>query len=400
MTAALLTRRDAVVWALAFLLVSTLLVVLRFTSDDPDSALYADLSARLAAGPPSRWIAPEWWGNWEHEGLFREHPAGVFLLPALLGWLGVPGVQAAYIVGIGAGALSVVLVSVGIARVSSVADGRAALVLLQLMPLAFIFRIRANHEYPMLLCLLLAVIGIEGARRSRRWIWVTPLALCAAVLVKAAFVAVPLLAVGWWMVANPLGTPGTLRRPVVALLVSAVAVPGMAVAYDAVYVQLTGESFWGGYYARQMAPLSLGAQPEGEPGLLHHAGFYALRLLWHPAPWSLALLAGTWSARRRWLPAWTSLPASQQRALVFALGFVFTTVAMLTPASRFAERYIFSANYALAAVGIVVALRLWPALRSTLTRWDQQLPALPALCWTLLMVLRLIVGPLLPRISS
>ncbi len=137
-----------------------------------------------------------------------------------------------------------------------------------------------------------------------------------------------------------------------------------------------------------------------EGGLLHHAGFYALRLLWHPAPWSLALLAGIWSTRGRWLSAWKSLPASQQRALVFALGFVFTTVAMLTPASRFAERYIFSANYALAAVGIVVALRLWPALRSTLTRWDQQLPALPALCWTLLMVLRLIVGPLLPRISS
>jgi 4-amino-4-deoxy-L-arabinose transferase-like glycosyltransferase len=399
-TAPLLTRRDAIVWTLAFLLVSTLLVAVQFTSDDPDSALYAALSARLASGPPARWIAPEWWGNWEHEGLFREHPAGVFLLPALLGWLGVPGIQAAYIVGIGAGVLSVVLTSVGIARVSSVANGRAALILLQLMPLAFIFRIRANHEYPMLACLLLAVIGIEGARRSWRWIWVTPLALCAAVLVKAAFVAVPLLAVGWWMVTNPLRTPASLARPVVALVLSAVAVLAMAMAYDAVYIGLTGESFWGGYYARQMAPLSMGVQPEGQPGVIHHAGFYGLRVLWHPAPWSLALIVGAWSSRRRWSAVWRSLPASHQRALVFSLGFAFTTVAMLTPASRFAERYIFSANYALAAAGIVVALHLWPALRSTLVTWDQRLPALPALCWTLLMVLRLIVGPLLPRISS
>ena len=35
-----------------------------------------------------RWLAPEWWGFWpdaQMTGLFREHPAGVFLLPAALG---------------------------------------------------------------------------------------------------------------------------------------------------------------------------------------------------------------------------------------------------------------------------------------------------------------------------
>ena len=76
--APLLTRREAALWTLAFVAVAALVVLTGFASDDPDSALYADLSARLAEGPPSRWIAPEWWGYWESEGLFREHPAGIF----------------------------------------------------------------------------------------------------------------------------------------------------------------------------------------------------------------------------------------------------------------------------------------------------------------------------------
>ena len=45
------------------------------------------------------------------------------------------------------------------------------------MPLAFIFRIRDNHEYPMLVCLLAALAGLDGVSRS--WAWI--------VLVIAAF---------------------------------------------------------------------------------------------------------------------------------------------------------------------------------------------------------------------
>jgi len=396
----LLSRRDAGIWLVCFLVVSTVLVATRFTSDDPDSALYADQSARLAEEPLERWIAPEWWGNWDHHGLFREHPVGVFVLPTALAALGVPGVQAAYIVGIAAALVSVLLLATLITRLTSSMDGRAALVLLQLIPLAFIFRIRANHEYPMLVCLLVAVLGIDAVRRSWRWVWVTPVALCAAVLIKAAFVAVPLLAVGWWMLLNPSRTSGSLVRPLVALAVGVIAIGGMSIGYDVLYSSVTGESFWGGYWARQMAPLSIGAQPGDQPGALHHLGFYAVRLLWHPAPWSVALAAVAWRTRDRWRPMWRALPESHRRGLLFGLAFTVSTVVMLLPVSRYAERYIFSANYVLAATGLVVALQHWNGLRSAMIRLDQRVPALPAVCWTMLMVLRLVFGPLLPRISS
>jgi 4-amino-4-deoxy-L-arabinose transferase-like glycosyltransferase len=399
-TFSILSRREAATWLAAYVLISALLVAVRFTSEDPDSALYAEQAARLAAEPIDRWIVPEWWGNWNLHGLFREHPAGVLLLPALLASFGVPGVQAAYIVGVGLALAAVILISAAIGRLSSRADGRAALVLLQLMPMAFIFRVRANHEYPMLVCLILAVIGIELAGRSWRWIWLTPIALAAAVLVKAVFVAVPLVAIAWWMLTNPLRTEGRLFRQVLALVLAAAATAVMIVLYDAHYVGLTGEGFWQGYWNRQLAPLSIGGSTDPQMGPLGHLGYYALRMLWHPAPWSLALIAAAVTVKGRWRRWWQEEDDTKRRALVFALGFAVMTTLALAPASRFAERYIFSPNYAIAAAGIVVALHRWPSLRTRLDALDHRVPSLPVVCWVVLVVGRLIVGPFLPRISG
>ena len=125
-----------------------------------------------------------------------------------------------------------------------------------------------------------------------------------------------------------------------------------------------------------------------------------VRLLWHPAPWSLALLAAAWTNRRRLAHGWRAWTAGERRGLVFATVAALTIVLVLVPASRFAERYIFAANYLVATAGILVALRQWPGLAQTVARWDRSVPALPALVWLILMAARLIVGPFLPRISG
>lgn len=398
---ALLSRREVAIWIVCFLIVSALLVAVRFTSDDPDSALHAALSARLAEGPPSRWIAPEWWGEWDHHGLYREHPAGILFLPTLMGAAGVPAVQASYIVGIAAGLVAVLLLAHLVSRITNRDDARAVLVLLQLMPLASIFRIRANHEYPMLVWLLLTLIGLDAVRRSWRWIWVVPFALTAAFLVKGVFVAVPLVAAGLWMVINPTGQPSSIRRPIAACLLSIVLMGLVAMAYDAAYVRVTGESFWGGYWARQLAPLTIATPASGGGSVLvDHGGFYLLRVLWHPAPWSWALLLALWTNRRGITRRWRAWPPSWTRGLAFSLGAAGAIVVMLTPASRFAERYIFSANYLIATAGIVVALHAWPTFARTMTGVDRRAPAAAALLWTALMLLRLVLGPFLPRISG
>ena len=396
----LLSTRETAIWALGFLLVAVLLVVTRFASEDPDSALYAALAARLAHGPISHWIAPEWWGHWNMEGLFREHPAGVFLVPTILGALGVPTVQAAYIVGIGAGLACLLLIGDLVARATTREQGRLVLVLLQLTPMASIFRIRANHEYPMLLCLLGALVGLDAVRRSGRGWWIAPLALSAGLLVKGVFVAIPLLAAGWWLLTNPLDAPKSVWRAIAAIGLSLAAMLGVAVAYDALYLRVTGETFWGPYWGRQLAPLSLSAPLGANSTFGAHLGFYLLRMAWHPAPWSLLLVGALWRWRGQIGARWRAAPPMTRRGLVFLLGFAVSCVLMLTPASRFAERYAFSANYALATAGALVALAAWPTLRATLETWDRRVPALPALCWIALMLLRLALGPFLPRISS
>ena len=71
-----------------YLAVALLLALARYDSRDPDSALYTAMSADLAARPVAEWIAPEWNGHWTLEGLYREHPAGIFVPAALLARLG------------------------------------------------------------------------------------------------------------------------------------------------------------------------------------------------------------------------------------------------------------------------------------------------------------------------
>ncbi len=400
MTRALVPPRDALAWLGALLVASLLLVAVGFESDDPDSALYAALSARLAEGPPSLWIAPQWWGHWEMEGPFREHPAGVFFIPALLGAAGVPGVQAAYIVGLAAGLVSLLLIGHLTARVTSAPEGRAALVLLQLMPMASIFRIRANHEYPMLVCLMVALVGLDAVRRGWRWWWVTPVALTAGLLIKGAFVAIAIFAAVLWIALNPTRAEGSIVRPATVMVISVLSMIVAVLVYDQLYREATGEPFWVAYWARQLGPLADAANVEHDPTFLATLWFYFVRMAWHPAPWRFSLAWGWWRWRGSIRAGWQSSPAAGRRGLMFCLVFAVVCLVVLSTASRFAERYAFSGHYAIAAAGSVVALRLWPAMASAVARLDRAVPAFPALCWLAFVLMRLALGPYQPRISS
>jgi len=406
MSRRLVPGAEALAWAGGFLLVALLLVILRFTSDDPDSALYAGLAERLAAEPVARWIAPEWWGFWPEAlmtGLFREHPAGILILPAALSRAGIPAEQGAYIVGIAAGLASVLMIGTLVGRLTSREHGRAALVLLQLMPVAFIFRIRANHEYPMLVCLLVTIIGLECVRGRSRTITAIALAaigLTGGLLIKGVFVVLILAGAGIWVAVNPLGGAGVRARQV-GVGLAAIALTALAAfAYDAAYRGATGVTFWAPYWERQLGPLTIVTPLEGASALASHVVFYVSRLLWHPAPWSAALVIAGWRRRHTWKRwrDWLRTTSSAERGLLFVLGFSAASVIILSPSSRFAERYAFSATYATAAAGVVVACVIWPRLAATIRRIDAAIPALPALIWTSLMVLRLVAGPVLPRL--
>ena len=401
MPESLLSARERVAWLAAFLFIAGVLVVTRFTSIDSDSALYASISAKLSEQPIGRWIAPEWWGLWSNTGLsgyFRECPAGLFLIPAALGRLGLPAMQASYIFGVASGLAALLLTSLVAARLTSREDGRAVLVLLQLMPVAFIFRIRDNHEYPMLVCLLVSIIGLEGVSRSWRWLPLVALGFAGGLLVKGAFVVFVLMAAALWILLNP--TSGSRGRQLTASAVALAVMALVALAYDAWYRRATGGPFWAAYWTRQISPLQWDS-PVGQAAMYaRHIGFYILRLLFHPAPWSLVLLWEGWT-RRAVAPGpsrWRN--AAERRGLLFALAFAVLSVLLLSVPSRFAERYAFSATFLIGAAGVVVAGRSSPRLRALVMRADRSVPALPVLLWLALMALRLTLGPWLPRIGG
>jgi 4-amino-4-deoxy-L-arabinose transferase-like glycosyltransferase len=395
-TPTLLTRRERLAWIAGFLLIAGLLVITRFTSVDADSVRYATISSVLSTLPVERWVAPEWWGLSPDNpltGYFLEHPAGLFLIPAALGKLGVPRDQAPYIFGVAAGLAALVLSAQLVARLTSVAAGRAALVLLQIMPVAFVFRVRDNHEYPMLVCLLLTLIGLDRVARSWRGAaWVT-IGLTAALLIKGVFVVLVLMGAGLWILINP--TRGSRTRQISACAAGLVVMAAVGFAYDVWYAHVTGGPFWRAYWERQLAPMDV-ESPFGEAwAFARHLGFYAVRLLFHPAPWSVALL---WVAWRRTRLADQSPEA--RRGLFFVLAFTACSVLLLSLASRFAERYAFSASYLIGAAGAAVAYVAWPAVTRALARLDARVPALPAVVWVVLAALRLVVGPWLPRLGG
>ena len=399
----LLSRRERAIWIVCFLVASALLVVTRFTSSDPDSALYASLSAKLSVQPVTHWIAPQWWDLWpqaHQTGYFREHPAGLFLIPAAMGRIGIPPEQASYVFGIGVALICLLLIASLVAHATSREEGRAALVLLQLMPVAFIFRIRDNHEYPMLLSLLVSLTGLAVVNRSWAGVGLVAFGFAAGLLVKGVFVVLVLMAAGLWVVINPLKDTSRARL-IAACAIGVACMAAAAWAYDAAYLKITGERFWRAYWQRQLGPMQFDSAAEHALLFVEHLGFYALRLLFHPAPWSLALVWALW--KRRDPGGQSRRPgrsATETRSLAFALLFAAASVVILSAASRFAERYAFSATYLIGAAGVVVAWRRWPALRLALARLESAVPAAPAVVWLALLVLRLALGPFLPRIGG
>ena len=382
----LLARREPAVWAGALLVAWALIAATGFVSRDPDSAFYAAMSARLAHSDAARVMAPEWGGLWNGTGLWQEHPIGIYLAPIALAKAGYPEAQAAYAVGIAAG-LACLLLLARLARAAEPSAGRSALVLLQLVPAAFVFRVRANQEYPMLLCLLVALVALDGVRRSWGWRLAVAAALTAALLVKGVFVAIVLLGVGVWVLVNPLRVPGSIVRPLVALAGSLVAMAAVAFVYDQLYEQAAGTTFWAGYWRRQLGPVADAAPDAGVLPLVYHAFFYLAHLAWLSAPWGAALIALAWRAHEQTL----------RRAALFALAFTGVAVVLLSPSGRFAERYLFSPVFVAAAIGIAVACRRWPHIPVTVAQIERRIPFLPVFLWLILIAGRLGLGPLLPR---
>jgi len=397
-------------WVIAWLACITILAAVHYTSGDPDSRLYAGISARLVTEPVERWIVPEWWGFWGLTGPYHEHPVGMFVVPALGGRLGYPPEQAAYAVNALYQVLSFALI-VAIARaVSTPTEARALGWVLQLLPIAFVFRIRANQEYAVLAAWLFALYATERARTRPVWTAGMLAGFCGVLLVKGVFAfMVPVASVMWLIargrvVARASAAP-TGRHPVAAWVgVGLMPIAGVLVTwgYETMYLHVTGRSFLETYLARQVPE---GALTEGSLAVRtpYSLAWYLGRLAWFAFPWSLVAAWGaSMAARADGLRAFTVIPERapadrSRQGFWFAVWTSVLLVGAFSLAHRKADRYIFPVYFLLAAPGAVYAMRRWPWMQRIVSWLDR--PWVPAAVYVVLFLLRLVTRGKLPEFT-
>ncbi len=385
--------REALAWIAVLAAGWVALAALSYRTRDADSRLYAEIVAQTASSPAARWIAPDFPSGWYMSGPFREHPVGLFLPAALLARLGYPAAQAAYALNALYQVLSIVLLQRLAATVVAGREARTLGWLVQLLPIAFTYRIRANHEQAVLLCLLVALLGVERSRRRLRWAVLTGVGLVGLLLLKGALAALgPPLCALWLLARRSTAAPprGSDRSAWLGLALAVVAMGLTALGYERLYRAATGEPFWSFYLGRQLGAAAVTQSAAAVAQKLYNLVWYLGRVLWFAFPWSLVLLV---EARR--LPAVTGAAAPDRAARAAAL-FVAGATALYLGAfclsDRRADRYIFPVYYAVGAGGAVAALRSSARFRRLAERLER--PWLPAAVWALAFLLHVAGGRL------
>jgi hypothetical protein len=281
-------------------------------------------------------------------GRFREHPVGLFVPAALLAKLGYPAEQAAYAMNALYQAGTLVLLPALAATFAPGLGARSLGWLLQLLPIAFTYRVRANQEQALLLCLVIALLGTERSRRRPAFAALTAAGLVGLLLVKGVFAVFGPALCALWLATRERETASD-SRPRAAWIGLALAVVAMAAAallYEWLYRNATGEPFWSFYVSRQLGQAAVPAAHDAALQKAANVAFYLGRILWFAFPWSLALLAA----------AWTWRASTTTRGGLFVAGTVLLYVAVFSLFDRRADRYVFPAYYAVGAAGAVWAL--------------------------------------------
>jgi hypothetical protein len=369
---------------MALVAAAMLLAATGYRTRDADSRAYIAIATRLADEPVSRWIAPQWWGAWGAQGLFREHPAGTFVAPALVARTGYPATQSLFVVTLGAQIVSMLAVTGLAARLVPAAHARLLLWALPLIPIAFVFRVRANQEYLLLAGLLVAVYGAERSRSHAAWSVVAALGALVAILVKGVFgVLAPLMTALWLWTRRSragIGTGGWVTLAVLMVLP-----PLTAGIYEQAYQAVTGQSFIDYYQGARIGLESGGTLPFPLDKLLN-AIWYAGRVIWYAAPWSVVSVLALASVRN------TALPAGTRDWVRFALLASAVTIALVASRDTKADRYIFPAYFLVASAGVLYAAARWPPVASVSERLDRSWPWGPVALWFALVAGRILLA--------
>lgn len=376
-------KPDLLLWLLWLIFIFAF-VVLVWAADvgfrDADSKLYSDIAQTIAAQPVTEWIAPQWSGFWNREGLFREHPPGVLWVSASLIRLGAPAPQAAAV----ANLLYYLLLFYFIYKLGNHIDGPTlgwAMVWTSfLIPVTLQYLIRGNLEPPLTMAVVIGMYTFLRSDQSSLARFGFAAALTIAVFMKGMQgLIVPAFAGIYWLIwARDRWRLLTLLFGIfLTLLVCAV--------FEWRYRVHTGEEFWFTYMAIQAGIAVKSLSPLSK---LYNLVWYLGRILYFALPWSVLLLAARW---------W---PARDPRAGVYPGGnawrwFVASAAALVILMAFFerkADRYIFPAYTLLAMAGGWYVRERFARVRGWLTCSPRTMTTVFAVSLMVAIVMKTIAG--------
>ena len=219
----------------------------------------------------------------------------------------------------------------------------------------------------------------RGARRSGS---VAPRVFWPAAALVGVFALVAPVVGALWLWARrptPVGAWG-------GLVLMTAAIPAATWAYESAYTRVTGESFLAYYLGARMSLEAGVASTLPFPiNKLWNAIWYAGRVAWYAAPWSVALLVLVHGSSRR------RLDQGARRFVAFAVLGAAAAVLLVAARDMRADRYIFPAYFLAAAGGVATACALAPSMSGLAERLDRLWPWGPAALWLALVAGRVVL---------
>jgi 4-amino-4-deoxy-L-arabinose transferase-like glycosyltransferase len=262
-----------------------------------------------------------------------------------------------------------------------------------LLPIAFVYRIRANQEYPLLVLVLVALYATERSRAGAGWIFVTAAAAVALFLVKGIFVVfVPVLCALWLLLVRRDSREST-AWPWAGIVLSVVAVALAATGYEVLYRRMAGDSFFS-YYIEQRLGSNTGLNADAVPRVtdrLSNVLWYGARVIWFATPGSLILVLAAFRRGRS--------TARLSPALAYCLAVAAVYVTVMSLGSNRADRFVFPAYFSIGVGGAVVAMRRWARVEQA-ARWiERREPYGTPLLWFVLFMLTFLTASRLPYVQ-
>lgn len=331
---------------LAFMLNAAAIVTMKYVPGDGDSRFYIFVARQIADSPLLLKISPQWNG---HQGIpkghfIQDHLVGLPFTASLGATIGIDPGHTLMLINLGFLIGSSIFLYQLLRIFSCRRHSWAILCVMIFFPIAFLYRVRANHEPAVLFFSMMALWATAlGVRSNILYLIGIPAALFGLCFVKG-FMAAFLIPLSMSALCFLLWQKQALNWRVIVVswcgsILFALLISGMFCYFYEVWYRLaTGKDFFSTYWQLQIVSRSLGS----DSGLtfpldkIRNVIFYTGCLLWYTFPWSVFFIVNITKSR-------SIRTLSTLQSLLLLTGMAWIATACIS--NRITMRYIFPSYF-------------------------------------------------------